>query len=61
MSFVSVVISVHNGQEFISKALDSVLQQSYKNYEILILDDNSNDNTSNILKQYKKKAGEKSV
>ena len=53
MSFVSVVISVHNGQEFISKALDSVLQQSYKNYEILILDDNSNDNTSNILKQYK--------
>lgn len=55
MSFVSVVISVHNGQEFISKALDSVLQQSYKNYEILILDDNSNDNTSNILKQYKKK------
>lgn len=55
MSLVSVVISVHNGQEFISKALDSVLQQSYNNYEILISDDGSNDKTLKIIKKYKKK------
>ena len=54
MSLVSVVISVHNGQEFISKALDSVLQQSYNNYEILISDDGSNDKTLKIIKKYKK-------
>ena len=55
MPRISVVISAYNAQIYISKALDSVLNQSYKKFEILVLDDHSTDNTLNILKKYSKK------
>jgi glycosyltransferase involved in cell wall biosynthesis len=55
MPNVSVLISVYNGEDFISKAIDSVLVQTYKNFEILLIDDNSKDSTSDILIKYAKK------
>lgn len=46
----SIIIPVHNGEKYIEKCIESVLKQKYNNYEIIIINDNSNDNTTNIIK-----------
>lgn len=51
-SFVSVVIPVKNGEKTIEKTLNSVLMQDYKNFEIVVIDDCSNDSTLKILNKY---------
>jgi glycosyltransferase involved in cell wall biosynthesis len=45
MVFFSIIIACHNAENYIQFTLDSVLQQSFKNYEVLIVDDVSTDNT----------------
>jgi|TARA_B110000495_G_C23029007_1_gene612210 glycosyltransferase involved in cell wall biosynthesis len=54
-NLVSVILSVYNGEETIGKAINSILNQTYKELEILIVDDNSTDNTHEILLDYEKK------
>ncbi len=49
---VSVFMPVYNQEHYVAAALDSVLQQTYENYEIIISDDCSNDLTPIIVKQY---------
>lgn len=49
---VSIVIPVHNGEKYIKESIDSCLGQTYKNIEIIVVDDESEDNTLNILKDY---------
>ncbi len=49
---VSVIIPVYNRQETIARALDSVLEQTYENMEVIIVDDGSSDDTMEILKSY---------
>ena len=49
---VSVVIPNYNHARFLKERIDSVINQTYKNFEIIILDDNSSDNSTNIIKQY---------
>lgn len=49
---VSVIIPVYNAEEFIGKTLDSVLNQTYKNFEIVLVDDCSKDNSQQIIKKY---------
>ena len=49
---VSVIIPVYNGEKYISEAIDSVLNQTYKDFEIIVIDDGSRDNTPKILKEY---------
>ena len=55
MPNISVVMSVFNEEKNISKCIESVLKQSFRNYEFLIFDDNSNDGTKKILMKYRKK------
>lgn len=50
----SVVIPVHNKGFFLDEAIESVLSQSYKDFEIIIVDDASTDNSSEIIKKYEK-------
>lgn len=49
---VSVIIPVYNVSEYLSRCLDSIINQSYKNLEIIIVDDGSTDNSYKICKKY---------
>jgi glycosyltransferase EpsE len=51
---VSFLISVFNDEKYISKALESAINQDYKNFEIVVVNDGSTDNTNKILYHYKK-------
>ena len=49
---VSIVIPVYNGSNYMREAVDSALAQTYKNIEIIIVNDGSTDNTEEIAKSY---------
>ena len=49
---VVIMMATYNGEKYIRKQLDSILQQTYKNWELVIRDDLSNDNTAAILNEY---------
>ena len=49
---VSVVMSVFNGGQWLQAAIDSIVQQTYTNWEFVIIDDASNDDTKTILNAY---------
>lgn len=49
---VSIIMPTFNRGHIISKAIDSVMQQTHANYELLICDDGSNDNTEEIVSKY---------
>ncbi|MBN47224.1 MULTISPECIES: glycosyltransferase [unclassified Methylophaga] len=49
---ISVVMTVYNGSTYLREAVESILNQTYKNYEFIIIDDGSIDNSSEIIKEY---------
>ncbi len=49
---VSIVIPTYNHAKFIGKALESVIDQTYKNWEAIVIDNNSTDNTDKVINQY---------
>ena len=53
---VSIIIPARNEEKFISKCLDSLLEQDYPNYEIIAIDDSSEDSTGEIIKNYSEKS-----
>lgn len=52
---ISVIIPVYNVERFLEKCLDSILYQTFKDFEVICIDDGSTDNSLSILKSYKKK------
>ena len=52
---VSVIMSVYNGEKYLVQAIDSILNQTYQNFEFIIIDDCSTDNSSHILQEYAQK------
>ena len=51
---LSVIIPVYNVEKYLKKCLDSVLNQEFKNFEIICIDDCSTDSSLKILKEYAK-------
>ena len=49
---VSIVTPVYNGEKTIAYTIESVLNQTFDNFEMIIVDDKSNDNTISIIKKY---------
>jgi chlorobactene glucosyltransferase len=52
---VSIILPARNEEEFIEKCLDSLIEQDYTNYEIIVIDDSSDDATGKIISEYAKK------
>lgn len=55
MTLLSVIIPMYNVEEYIGKCLDSVLSQDFKDFEIIVVDDGSTDNSNSIVREYGKK------
>lgn len=51
---ISVLMPVYNGSRFIGEAIESILAQTYRNFELLIVDDGSTDDTWKKVRQYQK-------
>ena len=52
---ISIIIPIYNLEQFLSKALESCINQTYKNIEIICINDGSTDNSLNLLKEFKNK------
>lgn len=52
---VSIIVPVYNGRKTINKCLDSILQQTYTDYEVVVIDDGSNDGCVDVIKEYELK------
>lgn len=50
---VTVLMPVYNGEKYLSQAVESILNQTFRNFEFLIIDDCSNDQSINIIKSFK--------
>ena len=54
-SKISIILPTFNSENYLQDTLQSILSQNYKNYELIIIDNISIDNTINIINSYKKK------
>lgn len=52
---LSIIIPAYNVEEYIGACIDSILSQSYENYEVIVIDDGSSDRTVEIVREYSKK------
>ena len=52
MELVSIIMAAFNAQKTIGKAIESVIQQSYQNWELIVINDCSSDDTPEIVERY---------
>ena len=55
MKKVDILLATYNGEKYLKEQIDSILNQSFDDFRLIISDDCSTDNTKNILEEYKKK------
>ena len=53
--YFSIIICCYNSSKYLSETIDSIINQSYQNFEIILINDGSTDNTLDIIKNYKNK------
>ena len=52
---ISVIIPIYNCERLLPRCLDSILTQSYNDFEVLLVNDGSTDGTANVCKEYVEK------
>ena len=52
MPKISIIIPCYNAEKYINQTLDSVLAQTFKDFEVICINDGSTDNTANVLQKY---------
>ena len=52
---VSIILNCYNSAKFLKKSVNSVISQNYKNWELIIFDNCSSDNTKSEILKFKKK------
>lgn len=52
---ISIIMPIYNGERFLKRAIDSVLAQTYKDFELICIDDGSTDNSLLLLEEYQNK------
>ena len=52
---IEILMATYNGEKYIREQIDSIINQTYKNWILLVRDDNSKDNTVSIIEEYEKK------
>lgn len=52
---ISVIIPVYNGEQFVGRCVESILEQTYEDFELILVDDGSQDRTGSICDEYAKK------
>ena len=52
MDLISIIIPVYNAENYIADTIENIKQQTYKNYEIILVDDKSSDNSLEVMKKY---------
>ena len=57
MAIVSIIIPIYNTEKYIKQCLESCINQTYKDFEVIIIDDKSTDNTLNITKNILSSSG----
>ena len=50
--FISIIVPVYNAEETLNRCIDSIINQTYTNWELLLINDGSNDNSGNICDEY---------
>lgn len=57
MDLISIITPMYNGAKYVSYTIDSVLAQTYSNWEMIIVDDGSKDNGAELVQTYSEKDG----
>lgn len=58
---VSIIMGIYNCEKYLNESIESILQQTYKNWELIMCDDGSEDNTYYIARKYEEKYPEKII
>ena len=56
-SLVSIIMNCHNGSKYLNESIESILQQTYNNWELIFYNNNSSDKSEKIVKNFKKIRG----
>ena len=55
MPEVSVIVPVYNAEKYLNKCVDSILNQTFEDFELILVNDNSKDSSGNICDEYREK------